>query len=111
MFGDKMKRIKLSPYVLILLSFVILLLIGAILLMLPISLQNGQFGNFLDSLFTATSALCVTGLVVNDVNTTYTIFGKIVILILIQLGGLGVLTFSSMVLLTISSKMGYYTKK
>lgn len=106
-----MKRIKLSPYVLILLSFVILLLVGAFLLMLPISLQSGQFGNFLDSLFTATSALCVTGLVVNDVNTTYTILGKIIILILIQLGGLGVLTFSSMVLLTISSKMGYYTKK
>lgn len=106
-----MKKIKLSPYVLILVSFFIMLFIGAILLMLPISLQSGQFGNFLDSLFTATSALCVTGLVVNDVNLTYTIFGKFIIILLIQLGGLGVLTFSSMVILTISSKMGYYTKK
>lgn len=106
-----MYKIKLSPYVLILLSFISMIFIGAILLMMPISLNSGQFGNFLDSLFTATSALCVTGLVVNDVSTTYTIFGKIIIIILIQLGGIGVLTFSSMVILTISSKMGYYTKK
>ncbi|MFG5918548.1 TrkH family potassium uptake protein [Sneathia vaginalis] len=106
-----MKKIKLSPYVLILLSFIIMMFLGAFLLMLPISLNNGHIGNFLESLFTATSALCVTGLVVNDVHSTYTIFGKIVIMILIQLGGLGVLTFSSMVILSISSKMGYYTKK
>lgn len=106
-----MKKIKLSPYILILLSFAIMMFLGALLLCLPLAQISGKSGNFLENLFTATSALCVTGLVVNDISMTYTIFGKIVILILIQLGGLGVLTVSSMVILSISRKMGYYTKK
>ncbi len=106
-----MKKIKLSPYILILLSFAIMMFLGALLLCLPLAQISGKSGNFLENLFTATSALCVTGLVVNDISITYTIFGKIVILILIQLGGLGVLTVSSMVILSISRKMGYYTKK
>ena len=106
-----MKKIKLSPYILILLSFAIMMFLGAFLLCLPFAQISGKSGNFLENLFTATSALCVTGLVVNDISITYTIFGKIVILILIQLGGLGVLTVSSMVILSISRKMGYYTKK
>lgn len=106
-----MKKIKLSPYILILLSFAIMMFLGAFLLCLPLAQISGKSGNFLENLFTATSALCVTGLVVNDISITYTIFGKIVILILIQLGGLGVLTVSSMVILSISRKMGYYTKK
>lgn len=106
-----MKKIKLSPYILILLSFAIMMFLGALLLCLPFAQISGKSGNFLENLFTATSALCVTGLVVNDISITYTIFGKIVILILIQLGGLGVLTVSSMVILSISRKMGYYTKK
>lgn len=106
-----MKKIKLSPYILILLSFAIMMFLGAFLLCLPLAQIRGKSGNFLENLFTATSALCVTGLVVNDISITYTIFGKIVILILIQLGGLGVLTVSSMVILSISRKMGYYTKK
>lgn len=103
--------LKLKPYTQILLSFAIIILIGAFLLMLPISNAKGTTQNFLDALFTATSAACVTGLVVNDINTTYTMFGKLVILILIQLGGLGILTFSSMLLMLISNRMGYYTKK
>lgn len=106
-----MKKIKLSPYILILLSFAIMMFLGALLLCLPLAQISGKSGNFLENLFTATSALCVTGLVVNDISITYTIFGKIVILILIQLGGLGVLTVSSMVILSILRKMGYYTKK
>ncbi|WP_067139114.1 TrkH family potassium uptake protein [Oceanivirga salmonicida] len=107
-----MKRIlKLPPYQLILLSFITIILVGAVLLMLPISTIDGNPRGFLESLFTATSAACVTGLVVNNINTTYNLFGKSIILILIQLGGLGVLTFSSMLILLVSKKMGYYTKK
>lgn len=105
------KGIKLTPYTQILLSFALIILIGSILLSLPISSETGESLNFLDAVFTATSAVCVTGLVVNDVSTTYTFFGKFVILVLIQLGGLGILTFSSMMILLISNKMGYYTKK
>lgn len=105
------KIIKFTPYTLILLSFVSIILLGAVLLMLPISNLDSNYRGFLESLFTATSAACVTGLVVNDIHATYTIFGRFVILTLIQLGGLGVLTFSSMLILLISQKMGYYTKK
>lgn len=105
------KFIKFTPYTLILLSFISIILIGAILLTLPISNLDSKYHNFLEALFTATSAACVTGLVVNDIHTTYTIFGRFIILTLIQLGGLGVLTFSSMLILLISQKMGYYTKK
>lgn len=107
-----MKRIfNLKPYEQILLSFITMMLVGAFLLMLPISSNSGEFTNIVDSIFTAASALCVTGLVVNDISTHYNTFGKIVILILIQLGGLGILTFSSMLVLLISSKMNYYAKK
>lgn len=113
--GEKMKKIfkifNLNPYIQILLSFLVVLCFSAFLLMLPISSNSGKFSSIIDSIFTATSALCVTGLVVNDVSTYYTTFGKIIIIILIQLGGLGIITFSSMLALLISSKMKYYTKK
>ena len=107
-----MKKVfKLTPYVQILLSFALIIFVGAILLSLPIATVDNSTKPFIESLFTATSAVCVTGLVVNDISTTYSTFGKTVIIILIQLGGLGILTFSSMVILLLSRKMGYYTKK
>lgn len=107
-----MKKVfKLTPYVQILLSFASIIFVGAILLSLPIATVDNSTKPFIESLFTATSAVCVTGLVVNDISTTYSTFGKTVIIILIQLGGLGILTFSSMVILLLSRKMGYYTKK
>ena len=62
-------------------------------------------------MFTATSAVCVTGLTVNDVSAVYNLFGKTVILILIQLGGIGIITFSTAVVTMISKKVGYFTKK
>ncbi|MFV0556631.1 MAG: TrkH family potassium uptake protein [Lactovum sp.] len=74
-------------------SFAALILIGAILLTLPISSVSGESLNFLDALFTATSAVCVTGLVVMQTASSWTLFGKLVILILIQIGALGMLTF------------------
>lgn len=76
-------------------SFAALISIGTLLLCLPWAHAPGRVG-FLDALFTATSAVCVTGLVVVDTGADYTIFGQIVILILLQAGGLGVMTFAAM---------------
>lgn len=76
-------------------SFFLMIIIGTILLMLPISVKDGSVG-FTDALFTATSATCVTGLVVFDTFTKWTLFGQIVILCLIQIGGLGFITIMTM---------------
>ncbi len=77
------------------LGFICIILIGALLLMLPISARNGTSMPFLNALFTATSASCVTGLVVVDTGTYFSLFGQIVILFLIQLGGLGFMTMAT----------------
>lgn len=105
------KKIKLSPYLLIVLSFAIIIFIGSLLLTLPISSQSGNSLPYIQGLFTSTSAVTVTGLSINNINTSYTIFGQIIILVLIQLGGLGILTASSMIVLLISGKLDYYSKK
>ena len=105
------KRIKISPYILILLSFFVIILIGGTLLSLPISTVNNEGTRWIDGIFTATSAVCVTGLVVNDVSSVYNLFGKTLILILIQIGGLGVITLSSLIIILISKKISYGTKK
>ena len=81
------------------------------MLSLPIAIENGQKTNLLEGMFTATSAVCVTGLTVNDVSKVYNLFGKTVIMILIQLGGIGIITFSAIVVMMISKKVGYFTKK
>lgn len=102
---------KISPYALILLSFLLLIIIGGIILFLPISHEYGKNISFFEAIFTATSAVTVTGLVINDVSTVFSTFGKTIILILIQLGGLGILTFSSLIILLLYNKIGYNTKK
>lgn len=83
---------RLTPTRIILLGFLGLILIGSIFLMLPISSYPDKNISFLDALFTATSASCVTGLLIYDTNTTWTVFGKIVILIMVQIGGLGIMS-------------------
>lgn len=75
-------------------SFLIIILLGTLLLMLPLSAQRQPVA-FIDALFTATSATCVTGLAVVDTGTSYSLLGQIVILLLIQAGGLGIMTFST----------------
>lgn len=87
-----MKRIKFSSFQVILLGFLGLILTGAILLMLPISSSQGIWTPFLDALFTSTSASCVTGLIVRDTGTYWSHFGQFVIMLLIQVGGLGIIT-------------------
>lgn len=85
-------RSKLTYTQIIVLSFLSLILLGALALTLPISSRSGEWTSFIDSLFTATSATCVTGLVVFDTYTHWSPFGQAVILLLIQIGGLGVMT-------------------
>lgn len=96
---------KLKPSVLIVISFLLVILTGGILLSLPISSASGTPTNFLDSYFTANSATCVTGLVCLDTGTHFSLFGKIVLILLMQIGGLGYMTFSAFLLLVLRKKM------
>lgn len=86
------KRFKATTAHIIVLGFLAAIAVGTALLMLPISTQDGRGASLLDALFTATSATCVTGLVVHDTATYWSVFGQVVILLLIQLGGMGVVT-------------------
>lgn len=81
-----------SPFRVIILGFLLVILMGSFLLMLPVSTQEGISTPFLDALFTSTSAVCVTGLVIYDTATYWSYFGQFVIILLIQIGGLGVIT-------------------
>lgn len=91
-WGDFLKKVRLTSFQIIILGFLFLILLGTLLLMLPISQANGNATSFKDALFTSTSATCVTGLVVKNTATYWSLFGKCVILCLIQIGGLGIVT-------------------
>ena len=106
-----LKNKSFSPYMTILLSFMVVTILGGILLSLPISMRYGKSVKLIDGFFIATSAICVTGLSSIDIGSVYNILGQMVILVLIQLGGLGVITFTSVIIIMISKKIGYYTKK
>lgn len=93
--GALYKRLVRNPPVTFLLSFATTIMIGSILLMLPSATVTHKMTSFVDALFTATSATCVTGLVVVDTGTYYSLFGQLVILALIQIGGLGIMTIST----------------
>lgn len=90
------KRFYLDPPQILVLGFTMIILVGAVLLTMPVSTTDGQGLSFINALFTATSATCVTGLVVVDTGTTFTMFGQLVILSMIQVGGLGFMTFASL---------------
>lgn len=85
-------------------SFIAAILVGTVLLLLPFTTTSGRI-SLVDALFTATSGVCVTGLIVQDTGTYFTPAGQIIILILIQLGGLGIMTFSTLVLLAAGRKI------
>lgn len=104
------KRIRLTSFQIISLAFFGLILLGAFLLSLPISNKSGQWTSFIDSLFTSASAVCVTGLVVFDTATYWTIFGQIVILILIQVGGMGIVTLVASFLMLSGKKIGLFVR-
>ena len=102
----KKRTIKFSPTQIIALVFALIILTGAVLLSLPVASRNGQSAGFLNGLFTATSATCVTGLVMFDTWTQWSAFGQIVILSLIELGGLGFMSAASMVIFLFRKKVG-----
>lgn len=90
---------KLSSAQIIILGFALMIFLGSLLLMLPAATKDGRGADFQDALFTATSAVCVTGLVVQDTASYWSLFGQSVILVLIQIGGMGVVTIT--VILTV----------
>lgn len=98
------KRINTARYIAV--GFVLLIVLGAILLMLPFSSKTGKVTPFLTALFTATSATCVTGLSLVNVGAYFSLFGQAVILVLIQLGGLGFMTILSLAFLVSNKQIG-----
>ena len=95
----------MTPSRVLVLGFAVLILFGALLLTLPQATQDGLGLTFLNAAFTATSAVCVTGLVVVDTATTFTLFGQWIILILIQVGGLGFMTFATLFAMILGKKI------
>lgn len=97
---------KLTTTQMILLSFFVAILAGSFLLSLPISSADGRAVPYIDALFTATTATCVTGLVTVPTVSTWSVFGQVVILCLIQIGGLGIITIVSALMILFHKKMG-----
>ncbi len=104
---SKHKRARANPTKLIVFSFLGVIAIGTLLLMLPFASKSGQSCGFLGALFTATSATCVTGLVVFDTYSQFTFFGQAVILMLIQIGGLGLVTLATFFNIIAGRRLGF----
>lgn len=102
---------KLTYTQIIVLSFLLVILVGTLLLCLPVSSADGTFTPPLNAMFTATSATCVTGLIVYDTFTHWSLFGQIVIISMIQIGGLGFLVFISMFSVFLKKKIGVYERR
>ena len=102
---------KLTSFQIILLGFAGVILLGAFLLALPISSKAREWTLFIDALFTSTSAVCVTGLIVFDTATHWSIFGQIVILLLIQIGGMGVVTIAVSIAVISGKKIGLFSRE
>lgn len=106
----KMATFCKSPFRLIIFGFMAVILLGALCLMLPQASRNGHATNFMTALFTATSAVCVTGLVVVDTFTQWSDFGHLIILLLIQIGGLGVVTVAGAFALLSMRRIGLFER-
>jgi trk system potassium uptake protein TrkH len=106
--GEYQKRftVRATPAQILVTGFAAIILLGAVLLTLPAAVQPGNETDFLTSLFTATSAVCVTGLVVVDTGTHWTTFGHVVILLLIQVGGLGFMTMATFFAMLLGRRIG-----
>ncbi len=96
-------RKPLRPATVLVLGFLTIILLGSVLLFLPVSMQKGAGATYLDCLFVSTSAVCVTGLTTVDIANTFTVFGRAVVAVLIQIGGLGFASFA-LFLLTLLGK-------
>lgn len=100
-FSNLLHGIRLNTAQIVAISFLATILVGTLILTFPTATTDGRGASFIDALFTSTSATCVTGLIVQDTPTYFSTFGQIVILVLIQLGGLGIMTYSAFVALLI----------
>ncbi|MBW6410015.1 TrkH family potassium uptake protein [Clostridium weizhouense] len=99
------KKVKLDAVQVLSLGFAIVILIGALLLTLPISSVSGEYTNFIDAIFTSTSAVCVTGLVTLDTGTYWSPFGQTIIIILIEIGGLGFMSLTTFIAILLGKKI------
>ena len=97
---------KIAPTKLLVLSFVVLTLIGAVLLSMPFSSKSGEWTPLVNALFTATSASCITGLIVYDTYTYWSTAGQIIILVLVQIGALGIITLAAFFSILLRKKVG-----
>lgn len=102
----KKRKGKANPTGMLAVGFALIILMGTLILMLPISARSGGWTSFLNALFTATSATCVTGLVVVDTYQHWNLFGQLVILCLIQIGGLGFITLGAYLSVLLKKKIG-----
>jgi trk system potassium uptake protein TrkH len=102
----KKMHVSTPSFVMVMMGFTAVIVIGAVLLTLPISSQSREFTPPVDALFTATSAVCVTGLAVFDTGTYWSIFGQVVILLLMQIGGFGFMTSATLFLLILRRRVG-----
>lgn len=109
-FTKLIKKIENNPPLYLMIGFLIIILIGSILLSLPISSANGKSTLYLDSLFVSTSAVCVTGLSPVVTATHWNFFGQLIIIILIQIGGLGVMTLSTLVAMLLGKRITLSTR-
>ncbi len=98
---------KLTPPRILVLSFIILIIIGTFLLSLPVAVEKNYSISIIDAFFTATSAIAVTGLIVVDTSKTFSTFGEVVILMLIQIGGLGFMTVSTLLALIVGKRISF----
>lgn len=105
MENTKKKHRRFNEVQILALGFIIIILVGALILSLPISSRSGKSTNFLDSLFTATSSVCVTGLITLDTGTYWNTFGQSVILFLIEIGGLGFMSLTTFIYIIIGKKI------
>lgn len=103
-------QITLNSFQTIVLGFAGLILLGTFFLMLPVSSASGEMTAFTDALFTSTTSVCVTGLVVQDTGTYWSLFGQMVILLLIQIGGLGVITIAAFLTIAAGGKIGLFQR-
>lgn len=101
-----LKKLKLQPTQIIALAFAAIILTGTLLLLLPVAARDGQSVGFVPALFTATSATCVTGLIMGDTWTMWSGFGQAVIITLIEIGGLGFMSVASLLILALRKKIG-----
>ncbi len=104
--GDLFQTLSLKPAQWVMLTFLVVVLLGTFLLMLPVSAAKGKVIGFVDAFFTATSATCVTGLGTRSLSTDFSMIGQLVCLILIQIGGLSIMTLYSVVTILLGKSMG-----